>query len=95
MLLRLKGAEVEGAVEKLRLLVWQPRPRFATLNNGVASYRLVPGTTDDGLIVSRDPALDGTGPFVQLPEIKNIKITGVDRPLEFDFYALKVKMRQR
>lgn len=92
VLLRLKGIGVEG-LEKLRFLFSRPPRRFAVLNGGLARYRLVPGTGEDGLIVSRDPALDGTGAFSQLPEVKTMSVEGVDRQLQFDFYRVDVQPR--
>jgi hypothetical protein len=93
VLLRLGGVAIEGLREKLLTQLWRPSERFAVLNDGLVSYRLVPDTAEDGLIVSRDPALDGSEGFEQLPEIENMKVEGVDRTLEFDFYRVKVRPR--
>jgi hypothetical protein len=89
VVLRLKGIGIEG-LERLRLLVWRPRPRSATINDGEVTVRLVPGTAEDGMIVSRDPALDGEGAFAQLPEVRSMSVEGVDRQLRFDFYRVRV-----
>lgn len=94
VILRLKGIRVEG-LEELRLLFWRPPRRFAVLNGGLAAYRLVPGTGEDGLIVSRDPALDSTGAFSQLPEVKTMAVEGVNRQLQFDFYRVEVEPEPR
>jgi hypothetical protein len=91
VLLRLNGVAIEGIGEKLMTQLWRPAERFASLNDGLVSYRLVPGTAADGLIVSRGPTLDGSDGFEQLPEVKNMKVEGVDRTLEFDFYRVKVR----
>ncbi len=90
VVLRLEGAQIEG-LERLRSLLWRPEARFAVLNDGLVTYRLIPGTSGDGLVVSRDPSLDGSGGFVQLPDIASMRIDGVDRPLQFDFYRVKVR----
>jgi hypothetical protein len=90
VILELKGAEVEG-LERLTSLFWRPEERYATLNHGKYGYRLVPGTTGDGLIISADPSLDGGVHLVELPVIKNISIEGADGPLQFDFYRIELK----
>jgi hypothetical protein len=90
VVLRLKGAGVEG-IERLGSLLWRPSPRYAVLNDGEVRYRLVPGTTGDGLIVSRDPKLDSADAFAQLPPVNNIAIEGADGPLSFNFYRVKVQ----
>lgn len=89
IVLKLQGAEIEG-LERVKSLLWKPPIRTAVLNGGQVTYRLVPKTTGDGLIVSRDPSLDGTGGFEELPQLTHIRIEGVDRPLRFSFYRIKV-----
>jgi hypothetical protein len=89
VILKIKGAEIEG-LEKIKSLLWKPPVRTAVLNGGQVTYRLVPGTTGDGLIVSRDPSLDGTGGFEELPQLSHIRIEGVSRPLEFSFYRIDI-----
>ncbi|HEV7615627.1 MAG TPA: hypothetical protein VGO36_05305 [Solirubrobacterales bacterium] len=90
VLLRLHGVEVEG-LERVSSTLWRPRVRTAVLDDGLVTYRLVPGTSGDGLVVARDPRLDGVGPFVQLPNIKTMRIEGVAGPFEFDFYRVRVR----
>lgn len=92
VILKLEGVEIEG-LEKIKSLLWKPPIRTAVLNSGEVTYRLVPGTTGDGLIVSRDPSLDGTGGFEELPQLEHIRIEGVSRPLRFNFYRIKVSPR--
>jgi hypothetical protein len=94
VLMKIEGAKIEG-LEKLRSLLFRPKIRTATLNSGLVSYQLVPGTTEDGLVVSRDPRLDSKGGFEQLPEVKNIKIEGVSDRLTYKFYGVKVRVEQR
>ncbi len=88
VLLRLGGAKIEG-LERIKSLLWRAPVETAVLNDGLVSYRLVPGTTGDGLVVSRDPALDGKGPFAQLPQLTDIRVEGADGPLTYDFYGVR------
>jgi hypothetical protein len=88
--LRLGGAGVEG-LERLTSLFWRPKERWARLDGDRYGYRLVPGTTGDGLIVSADRSLDRNVDFVEFPVAKNISIEGADGPLQFDFYRIKLK----
>jgi hypothetical protein len=90
VVLKLEGAEVEG-LEKLQSTLWRPSVRTAVLDDGAASFQLVPGTSGDGLIVSRDPSLDSPGGFSQLPQIRNLAIDGGDGSLHFSFYGVKVR----
>lgn len=89
VVLRLKGAKVEG-LERVASLFWRPHERHAVLDHGKYGYRLVPGTTGDGLIVSVDRSLDRNVNLVELPVIRNISIEGADGPLQFDFYRIKL-----
>lgn len=90
VVLRLKGAEIEG-LERVASLFWRPTERHAVLNHGKYGYRLVPGTTADGLIISADPTLDRKVNLVELPRVRNISIEGAGGPLQFDFYRIKLK----
>ena len=89
VVLHLEGAEVEG-FERVASLFWRPSERYAVLNHGKYGYRLVPGTTADGLIISADPSLDRKTNLVELPRIRNISIEGASGPLQFDFYRIKL-----
>lgn len=89
VVLELEGAEIEG-LEKLTSLFWRPNQRRAVVNDGEQNYRLVPGTTGDGLIVSADTTLDRSYNLVELPRIKDISIEGADGPLQFDFYRVRL-----
>jgi len=61
------------------------------MDDGKYGYRLVPGTTADGLIISADPSLDRKVNLVELPRVRNISIEGASGPLQFDFYRIKLK----
>lgn len=89
VLLDLEGAEIEG-IEKLGALFWRPDERRAIVNHGEQNYRLEPGTSGDGLIVSADPSLDNRTNLVELVRIKNISIEGASGPLQFNFYRIKL-----
>jgi hypothetical protein len=89
VVLRLEGAEIEG-LERVGALLWRPSERHAVLDNGKYGYRLVPGTTGDGLIISADPSLDRKVNLVELPRVRNINIEGASGPLQFDFYRIKL-----
>lgn len=93
VLMKIEGAKVEG-LEKLRSLLWRPYVRTAVLNDGLVAYQLVPATTEDGMVVSRDPRLDSEGGFESLPDVKDLKIEGISRHLHFKFYGVKVKIEQ-
>ncbi|MBS1846353.1 MAG: hypothetical protein JST53_18240 [Actinobacteria bacterium] len=90
VVLKIKGGEIEG-LEKIKTMLWKPPIRTAVLNGGQVTYRLVPGTIGDGFIVSRDPSLDGTEGFEELPQLSDIRIEGVSRPLEYSFYRINVR----
>jgi hypothetical protein len=89
VVMKLQGLEIEG-LEKLKSLLWKPPVWTAVLNGGEVSYRILPGTSRDGMVVSRDPSLTGEGAFEQLPQVKDVAIEGVDRAIEFQFYRVKV-----
>jgi hypothetical protein len=90
VVLHLEGAEVEG-LERVASLFWRPSERHAVMDNGKYGYRLVPGTTADGLIISADPSLDRKVNLVELPRVRKISIEGASGPLQFDFYRIKLK----
>jgi hypothetical protein len=91
VLVRIHGLGVSG-LEELRSLLWRPRFRYAFLNGGTVSYRLVPGTAMDGLMVSPPPGLDSVGAFAQIPAVQDIRIEGVKGQLRYDFYRVRVRM---
>ena len=84
---RIEGTEVSG-LERLRSALFRARLRRLTVN-GSATYRLVPGTADDGLILSVPPALDYPPPFALAPvRARTIELNGAEGELRIDFYAL-------
>jgi hypothetical protein len=90
VILKIAGAEIEG-LERLKSLLWKPPIRTVGVDGGPAGSRLVPGTTGDGMIVSRDPSLDGPPGSESLPQLSTIRMEGVSRPLEFRFYRIDVR----
>ena len=94
VLMRVHGLGVSG-LERLRALLWRPGFRFAHLNGDTVTYRLVPGTAADGLMVSPAPGLDSAGAFAQIPSVQDISIEGVSRQLTYDFYRVPVRVRAR
>lgn len=86
---RIDGAEVSG-LEKLRTLLFRSRFRYAVVN-GEISYRLVPGTAGDGLLMAGSPKLVGEGPWADAPGAETIELTGIDGDLRYDFYAMSVR----
>jgi hypothetical protein len=94
VVLDLSGLEIEG-FEKLKSLLWKPPVRTAVLNGGEVSYRLVPGTSGDGLIVTRAPSLGGGPGFDQLPQLRHLRFEGVSRTLGLKFYRVRVRPVKR
>ena len=84
---RIDGAAVEG-LEKLRTLLFRARFRYAAVDG--ASYRLVPGTAADGLLLDGSPKLVGEGPWAEAPGAETIELVGLEGDLRYDFYAMSV-----
>jgi hypothetical protein len=84
---RIHGAEVAG-LERLRSLLFRARLRFVDVNDGEASFRLVPGTAGDGLIMSVPARLDFPAPFALSPGVSSLELSGASGDLRIDFYAL-------
>ncbi len=85
---RIHGAEVSG-VESLRSLLYRANTRFAVVN-GKKTYRLIPGTAADGLLLDGAPQLTGRGILAQAPQAETIELTGLDGGLRYDFYSMTV-----
>jgi hypothetical protein len=90
IVMQIHGAAVSG-LERLRALLWRPRFRFAHLNGGAVTYRIVPGTATDDLMVSPGPGLDSTGVFAQIPAVQDIRMEGVSDELTYDFYRIRIR----
>ena len=86
---RIGGVEIAG-LERLASLLAHPRTRHAVLNGGERSYRLIPGTAEDGLLLRGSPGIGGEGAFAQIPQARTIAVTGGSGKLDFSFFATRV-----
>ncbi len=86
---RIDGVEVEG-LERLQAFVAHARTRHAILD-GERSYRLIPGTASDGLMLRSSNGIGGRGAFAQIPQARTITVTGVDRNLRFTFFTMSLQ----
>jgi hypothetical protein len=84
------GAGVSG-LERIRALVYRAAFRYVTVNR-TATYRLVPSTAADGLIMD-SAGVDYPGPFALSPRARTIKLSGVSGPLRIDLYWMPVRPR--
>lgn len=86
---RIDGVEVDG-LERLLAFVSHARTRHAIVN-GERSYRLIPGTAADGLMLRSSNGIGGRGALAQVPQARTIAVTGVDDQLRFTFFAMPVR----
>ena len=82
------GAGVSG-FERLRAFLFRAKFRYLIVN-GADSYRLVPDTAADGLIMNAGRGADYPAPFALAPGARTIKLTGVSGPLRIDLYSMAV-----
>ena len=82
---RIDGVEV-GGLERLMAFAAHARTRHAIVN-GERSYRLIPGTAEDGLMLRSSDGIGGRGAFAQIPQAKSIAVTGAGGNLRFSFFA--------
>ncbi|HWO47076.1 MAG TPA: hypothetical protein VNM41_03365, partial [Solirubrobacterales bacterium] len=87
---RVDGLGVEG-LETLRSLLYRARERWATVN-GEESWRVVPGTLGDGLILRSDPRVDFPAPFRLAPQARTIsfRLAGGERAIEVAFFSQRI-----
>lgn len=85
---RIYGAGVTG-FEKLRTFFFRAHFRYAIVN-GKRSYRLVPGTAEDGLVMNAAPGVDYPLPFSLAPGAHTIRLVGSSGPLRIKFYDMTV-----
>lgn len=87
---RVSGLGVEG-LEALRTTLYRARDRWATVNGGHA-WRLVPGTAEDGLILSAGRGVDFPAPFALARRARTVSfdVSGAHRQIEVAFYAQPV-----
>jgi hypothetical protein len=85
---RIYGAGVSG-LERLSTLLLHARTRRLIVN-GVQSYRLIPGTATDGLLLwGSGPVAEG-GAFSHIPQARTIEVTGAPGDMRFSFFRMRV-----
>jgi hypothetical protein len=86
---RIHGAGV-GGIEKVTNFLLHARTRHIVVN-GSASYRLIPETAADGLLLWGDQTIfEEDGVLSPLPQAYTIELQGGSGGLTLDFYAMKV-----
>jgi hypothetical protein len=89
---RIHGAGI-GGLEKITTLLLHARLRHAVLN-GSQSYRLIPETAGDGLLLRGDSRIAEGGAFSPIPQAKTIAVTGTSGTLRFSFFRMRVGDRR-
>jgi hypothetical protein len=90
---RIHGAGVSG-LERLQTFLFHAASRHAIVNGDV-SYRLVPETAGDGLLLRAAPGIAAPGPFDQIPEARTLAVEGGSDHLTYDFFGMRVGSRTR
>ena len=85
---RIHGAGV-GGLEKIATLLLHARLRQAVLD-GSRSYRLIPETAGDGLLLRGGGAVAEDGPFSPIPQARTIAVSGANGTLRYDFFSMRV-----
>jgi hypothetical protein len=85
---RIYGAGVSG-LERLSTLLLRARTRRAIVN-GSQSYRLVPGTATDGLLLWAGAQIGECAPFSLIPQARTIEVTGAGGDLRYSFFRMRV-----
>ena len=85
---RIYGAGVSG-LERLSTFLLHARTRRVVVN-GAQSYRLIPGTASDGLLLWGGDRI-AAGAFSQIPQARTIEVTGADGGLRFSFFRMRVR----
>lgn len=87
---RIEGASVSG-LERLTTMILHARIRRLVVD-GERSYRLLPETAADGLMLSADPAVVADlGVFSPVPQARTIAVEGAGDDLVYEFFATPVK----
>jgi hypothetical protein len=95
---RVHGVNV-GGIERLRTLLFRAKPRYIGFSGGnqsastATSFRLVPGTAEDGLLISAPSAADYPEPFTLAPDPVAFTISGpgLTSPIDIDFYTRPIR----
>jgi len=90
---KVDGLGVQG-FERLRSFLYRARQRSVVVN-GKRSWRVVPGTPGDGLILRAARHADFPAPFGLAPQAHTLTfhLAGGERRLEISFYAQRVAAR--
>ena len=86
---RIDGAGVSG-LERLSSFLLHARTRRLIVN-GAQSYRLIPGTASDGLLLWGSDRIAAGGAFSQIPQARTIQLTGANGDLRFSFFRMRVR----
>ena len=65
------------------------------LRSYFTSYRLVPETAADGLLLRAAPGIAAPGPFDPIPEARTLAVEGGADHLTYDFFGMRVGSRKR
>jgi hypothetical protein len=95
---RVRGVGV-GGLERLRTLLFRAKPRYVGFSGGnqsastAANFRLVPGTAEDGLLISAPRGADYPQPFTLAPDPAAFTISGpgLEGPIDIDFYTRPIR----
>lgn len=85
---RIRGAGVEG-LERITTSLFHARTRRLIVNGG-RSYRLLPETAGDGLLLRGRGRFAAPGPFSPFPGARTIAVTGAGDGLRFEFFRVQV-----
>jgi hypothetical protein len=85
------GLGVEG-LERLRATLYRAHERWATVD-GDHSWRVVPGTAEDGLILSAGKGADFAHPFALAPGARSLslRVAGTERRIAISLYNQAVR----
>jgi hypothetical protein len=86
---RIHGAGVAG-LERLGALLFHARVRRVVVNGG-NSFRLIPETAADGLLLRGNGPFAAPGPFSPFPQARTIAVTGAGDGLSFEFFRLRLQ----
>lgn len=86
---RIDGAGV-GGLERIAASLFHARERRLIVD-GSRSYRLLPETAGDGLLLRGKGAFAAPRPFSPFPQARTIAVTGAGDDLRFDFFRIRVK----
>ncbi|MFL5898102.1 MAG: hypothetical protein ACJ76D_06510 [Solirubrobacterales bacterium] len=86
---RIAGAGV-GGLERAAAALFHARVRRLTVN-GERSYRLIPETAGDGLLLRGNGDFAAQGPFSAFPQARTIAVTGAGAGLRFEFFRMTVR----